>query len=340
MAVELFYGFSNHTPATIMPDRPLDTLSDTLQNPELTEAFRKHINSEFSGENLEFHEKVTQLSKDVDDPSITDDQLRASAREIVDQYIRPDSPQQVNVSSFQAQNVVDAVAGIDQASRAQIGEMLEESHREILKLVSKDSFTRFQKTDAYTQASTKVNEVLDAAETKLAQLQARERQLKLNPSMGDKARALVTSGGMVTLIREVERQREAVEQQIRERTQELPILAKGVAKTKVVGDLAAPPPPQIPRVEAPSVDPLELEAGVVGRGRSNGTTGTEAPEMPSRTPSVRESMGGKDAGKLAQGSSVSVSASDKDPSKMSVKDKIKLFDKDGAAQQAAKRGVR
>ena len=313
-----------------MPDRPLDNIADALQNPEIAEAFRKHLKTEFSDENMEFHERMTQFAKDAQNPGISDDQLRASARQIMDRFIRPDSERQVNVSSQQVDKITQAMGGIGGASREQIGAIMDDAHHEVVKLMSKDSFARFQKTEAYKEARDGANESLDAAEKSLEQLQARERQLKLNPSLGDKARAMVTSGGMVTMIREVERQREAVEQQIRDRTQQLPITVKiNGAQHKTTPKIEfAPPPPSVP---------LELEPGVVSRNRSNAQDSDIAPKKPS----VRETLaGGKGAAKTGHEKSLSVSDSDKDASKMSVKDKVRLFE--GGAQNVSgpKRGVK
>lgn len=312
-----------------MPDRPLDTIDDALQNPELTEAFRAHLNSEFSGENLEFHERVAQFKKDAQNPAISDDQLRADARQITNDYIRPGADKQVNVSSTQVDAVNKAMTGINGASRAQIGKILDESQTEVTKLMSRDGLPRFQRTEAYKTAKAEVNAGLDASEN-LQRLEARERQLKLNPSMGDKAKAMVTSGGMVSMIRDVERQKEAAQQQVQDRAGRID---RAIAASRA---FVAPPPPSLPQavVQPPSVAPLDLEAGVEGRSRSNGLSDAAPPK-----PSVRETLGGKDASKVAQGKSVSVSASDGEPSKQSVKDKIKLFEKGGAAPPAAKRGV-
>lgn len=321
-----------------MPDRPLDDIGSALQNPEITRAFKEHLKTEFSSENMEFHEKMEQFAKDVDNPAITDQQLRDTASQIFQDHVDPDAARQVNVSAEQVNKIRDAMPTIGTASRQQVADLMDEAHKEIVQLMGRDSLRRFQKTDAFEEARTQANQTIDAAESslkQLEQLQARERQLKLNPSLGDKAKAMMTSGGMVTMIRDVERQKEALEQQkagleqqIKDRTQQLPILQKIENKPKVVGP------------QAPPVAPLELEAGVVGRGRSNAKDASELPAPEPRKVSVREAMGGKDAGKVGLQKSLAVSSSDSDVSKMSVRDKVKLFEGNSGGPAPPKRGVK
>jgi hypothetical protein len=322
-----------------MPDRPLDNINDALQNPEIAEAFRKHLKSEFSDENFEFHEKMTQFAKDVQNPAITDQQLRDKAVQIYQEHVSTDAVRQVNVSSDQVGKIRDAMVGIDTASRKEVADMLDESHKEIVNLMGRDSLRRFHATGEFTAAKEQANKTLDAAEKTLEQLRTRERQLKLNPSLGDKAKAMVTSGGMVTLIRDVERQKEALEQQIKERTQQLPVIEK-INNKPTTPKVTAPPIAVPPVVTTPTVAPLDLEAGVVGRGRSNAADASQLPTPEPQKPSVREAMGGKDASKVGVEKSLAISSSDSDASKMSVKDKIKLFEGGSGSSGPSKRGVK
>ena len=322
-----------------MPNRPLDTIKDALQNPEIAEAFKKFLKSEFSDENFEFHEKMTQFAKDVQNPAITDQQLRDKAVQIYQEHVSTDADRQVNVSSDQVGKIRDAMVGIDTASRQEVADLLDESHKEIVNLMGRDSLRRFHATGEFTTAKEQANKTLDAAEKTLEQLRTRERQLKLNPSLGDKAKAMVTSGGMVTLIRDVERQKEALEQQIKERTQQVPVIEK-INNKPTTPNVTAPPIAVPPVVSTPTVAPLDLEAGVVGRGRSNAADASQLPTPEPQKPSVRETMGGKDTGKVGVEKSLAISSSDSDASKMSVKDKIKLFEGGSGSSGPSKRGVK
>jgi Regulator of G protein signaling domain len=316
-----------------MPNRPLDTIQDALRNPEIKEAFKSFLKTEYSDENLEFYERMSQYTKDAQDLQIGDDQLRDKARDLVNLYILPGSEKQVNLASFQVTEINTSMAGIDGASRQQIGSMLDNANEEVVKMMEKDSLRRFQKTPQFEAARKEANHALDTMEKKLELIQQQERQMKLNPSLGDKAKAMVTSGGMMTMIRNLERQREALEKQVQERTPNLPV------SQKMHATQPTPLPVAPPAVARPEVAPLDLEPGVVGRGRSNALDSVEIPKPDPVKISVRDQLAAKDGTKVAQDKSLSVSDSTGDPSSLSVKDKVKLFEQ-GSGATPPKRGMR
>lgn len=312
--------------------RPLDTINDALENPEITDEFRKFLKSEFSDENLEFHERVAKFNKDAQDPSVSDQQIKAGAKEIYDRFLSKSAPRQVNVSFDTQKNFEGMMKGINGASRDQIGSMLHQADGEIVKLMARDSLKRFQKTDGFKEGRQEANDYLDKVAA-LQKLETRERQLKLDPSLGDKAKAMVTSGGKVTMIREVERQKEALQQQINARVITPPTYGDGSGHQGFA--VAAPTRTVTPT--RPQQAPLEPAPGIVGRARSNASDGMSRP--PKAT--VREVLENEsEASKVGRKKSVSVSKSKEDPSKMTVREKVKLFEEGGPKASPPKHRVK
>ena len=130
------------------------TVTSTLQSLLQTRAglvsFQKHLQSEFSEENIWFAEAA--LSFGASKPPV--DMARANG--ILEKFVVPGAPQEVNISSSQQSTIMQAFEEAEASGGPVARDVFEEARVEIFKLMERDNFSRFQKDED------KMNELIDS----------------------------------------------------------------------------------------------------------------------------------------------------------------------------------
>ena len=144
------------------------TLEDVLRHHQGQEYFSKHVAKEFAKENIEFWVAVEKLESilrrrvrksvlgalKVSTEEVTASKkkmLENQANEIYNTFIAPDAPKQVNLKS---EVVADIKKKVDEGKYDY--RMFNDAKKEVFTLMSKDSFARFQTSDAYKDLMKKV----------------------------------------------------------------------------------------------------------------------------------------------------------------------------------------
>jgi len=299
-----------------MPYETPATLEDALLQPEMRAAFRAHVKSEYSTENLDFHEAVEAYRKLGDDPATTDQQLKQKADEIYNKFVkirdvRPgvalsedeaEQNQQINLSGPQSKSVQD-VRDNPHATLEQRKKMFDVADHGIMQLTNKDSFQRFKRSELCKNTVKGINTDLTADMERMEQLKARKAQLD-KPSMGERMRAAF-NGGMDKLKADNQKEIEDLQKKIDSRSlkapkneidlTEIPAVQQAAPDRGVVPVMQsqAPRGPQVP--PPPRPDHVDVEVGTVQspeplKGKLDGQKGeivrgeTEQPEV--QAPSI------------------------------------------------------
>lgn len=128
-------------------ENPSTALLEFLETPSNLSAFTRHLEKEYSQENIEFYLAVQQYRSCTG----TMAELKAMGLQIVDVYIKSTSMSQVNVDSVARSKVENAFQ--DETTFANIETaktVFDSCYQEILALMAKDSFHRFKKTKEYS----------------------------------------------------------------------------------------------------------------------------------------------------------------------------------------------
>eukprot|EP01006_Ploeotia_vitrea_P040349 TRINITY_DN66422_c1_g1_i1.p1 TRINITY_DN66422_c1_g1~~TRINITY_DN66422_c1_g1_i1.p1 ORF type:complete len:596 (+),score=305.89 TRINITY_DN66422_c1_g1_i1:106-1893(+) len=113
----------------------------------------KHLQNEYSEENILFWKDVQKFKAIGTDPRLRAARVRA-AKNIVANYVSNSAPNQVNISSEQQERIVAHLKGVeidgDELHDAPI-DIFDEGEQEIVKLMAKDSFKRFKATNLFKE---------------------------------------------------------------------------------------------------------------------------------------------------------------------------------------------
>ena len=104
------------------PEQVPSTLTEVLANPETRNDFREFLENALASESLEFYEAVENLSKSADPKSKID--------EIINTFVVPGSPREVNLSSSQRNQVLKT-------------KDFNDAKQEVFKLMEDNFFKRF-----------------------------------------------------------------------------------------------------------------------------------------------------------------------------------------------------
>lgn len=146
----------------------LEEFESALSTPDVFAFLSAYLATEFSAENAAFHSVTTRLLRRLEEHGSSSgeraESLKADGTVIMDTYIRPGAPQQVNLPSSVVQRYVDALnewhpsvalpeaveeAPLMQQHYQQFMEALRMCRQEIAKLILTDSFPRFLRSDSY-----------------------------------------------------------------------------------------------------------------------------------------------------------------------------------------------
>ena len=119
-----------------MSSNHLKSFEQLLKNKKCTQKFREFLESEYSGENLEFYEAVVGFKKSSDQIS--------SAKVIYDTFIAVGSSREVNIDSLTRNAIKEKLEsdGFDL-------EMFDQAQEKIYSLMARDSFPRFLQSSQY-----------------------------------------------------------------------------------------------------------------------------------------------------------------------------------------------
>lgn len=115
-----------------------------LHHPQCLEAFSKHLDLEYSGENLKFYHTVNGFHDFC--RKCTTRRLKERANEISHQFITEDAPEQVNIPARQREDLLAVLA-----SDSYDATVFDEAQEEVVKLMGADSFKRFKKTQQFLE---------------------------------------------------------------------------------------------------------------------------------------------------------------------------------------------
>mmetsp|Transcript_16744 Transcript_16744/g.33408 ORF Transcript_16744/g.33408 Transcript_16744/m.33408 type:complete len:398 (+) Transcript_16744:95-1288(+) len=133
--------FSRLMKATIMSK--LTHVEFLMKNDKAKQLMEKHMASEYTEENGQFYTAVVEWKKH-EFPTLE------MTEEIVNKFVRVGSELQVNISSSMSDKVVKALEEA-KASGKVPKDIFDEAHKEIYKIIDKDSFSRFKKNDGEIQ---------------------------------------------------------------------------------------------------------------------------------------------------------------------------------------------
>ena len=154
--------------------------AELAKQPHMMEEFRKHLAKEHSTENLDFHLAVGIFKAQASNPSVSDQELRESAREIFATYVDDSQPisfsinappqnRQVNLSSDVYEPIETQMKNLETIDREEISNMFDEANEKTVALMQTDSMRRSQVA---------MNASIKPAEDRIKQLEARAEQLQ------------------------------------------------------------------------------------------------------------------------------------------------------------------
>ena len=141
-------------------DRRKDSLITVLRNEGAYQAFKSHLEDEFSFENIAFLEQVQKYRKTYDDMSNKLAKLELNA--IYDEFIADDAPQEVNIKSAHRSTLRENLQSKNPATEPSV---LNGAELEVYEMIQGDAFARF-KTKNHPAYHAAVEEaVADAPDT-------------------------------------------------------------------------------------------------------------------------------------------------------------------------------
>jgi len=122
------------------------TLKAALNHNRCKPLFVKHIEGEYSGENIKFYDDVAMISRAA---STTDtDGMRTKLKDNLAEYIVDGSPQQVNIPGILQKQIKASMDGADFDVPASLA-LLKRAQSEIYMLMSRDNLPRFVKSEPF-----------------------------------------------------------------------------------------------------------------------------------------------------------------------------------------------
>jgi len=122
------------------------TLKAALNHNRCKPLFVKHIEGEYSGENIKFYDDVAMISRAA---STTDtDGMRTKLKDNLAEYIVDGSPQQVNIPGILQKQIKASMDGADFDVPASLA-LLKRAQSEIYMLMSRDNLPRFVKSELF-----------------------------------------------------------------------------------------------------------------------------------------------------------------------------------------------
>ena len=120
------------------------TLPMVLCDDKGVESFSKHLVREFSTENMDFYQIMSQFRVDCDPRGdgvcwMSGTELKESCDFIIDRFIRPGSMNEINIPSTMIKTILAV-----QSEGSYPTTMFDDAFDEIVKLMSRDSFQRFK----------------------------------------------------------------------------------------------------------------------------------------------------------------------------------------------------
>jgi len=125
------------------------TLKSCLQHLRCRPLFEKHIEGEYSGENIKFYDAVAEHVAQMAKPDASADELKAATLALVSEYVVDGSPQQVNIPSHMQKKIIQWKN--DDGSAADCLPLMLQAQTEIYTLMARDNFPRFIKSQAFSE---------------------------------------------------------------------------------------------------------------------------------------------------------------------------------------------
>jgi hypothetical protein len=118
-------------------------LYDLLQTKTGEEGFEKHLQSEYSQENLAFYKAVQAFAKNA---AAGDGDAAKAAKDLVQKYVKEGAEEQVNLPGPTTKRCLEKVAAVEAAGGggAAWADVFKEAEAEIFKLMERDTYKRFR----------------------------------------------------------------------------------------------------------------------------------------------------------------------------------------------------
>jgi hypothetical protein len=157
----------------------VNTLHGVLSTAEGVKSFRKYLTTEFSVENILFYSEVEEYrakKKEQAEGKVTEEVLLGEAQRIYAKYIINDAPFQVNLPDQIMKELEDGLKelfsgngqvvervhhghGDDLPNQKEMPTIFDAAQRNIYKLMSTDSFPRYQRSDEYREYLKSVEDI-------------------------------------------------------------------------------------------------------------------------------------------------------------------------------------
>jgi hypothetical protein len=141
------------TPTASSIGEVIEELRKVINTPELRLLFLKHLEMEYSVENLAFYEACVSLEIMIEN-SRNETEIVEKVQFVRDTFLLTSAISSVNISHpnrLKALEVIGKDESLLSASHQSIVAVLKNPKEEILKLMATDSFGRFKRSDLYTQ---------------------------------------------------------------------------------------------------------------------------------------------------------------------------------------------
>merc|ERR1719491_482897 len=125
--------------ATLLTSRVL-TLAHMLEDKPLCERFAAFLASEFSGENLAFHQGASAFLDASEAAPHERQRRRSEAGALINHFVRPGSAEEINLPAGLRASLLEAFSTVDEED---LVTQMRSARREIFKLMERDSFSRF-----------------------------------------------------------------------------------------------------------------------------------------------------------------------------------------------------
>jgi hypothetical protein len=105
-------------------------------------AFQQYLKTEYSAENLSFYTEVNEF-KDMEGVAMRD-AIRIKAREIGEDFIKTTGQHQINIPESYRLAVLEKLDKVETSM-----DMFDDARREVMRLMSSGSYSRYRKTDSF-----------------------------------------------------------------------------------------------------------------------------------------------------------------------------------------------
>lgn len=182
----------------------------TMNHPEMLQAFEGYLAQEFSSENMAFLRALEDFQNNASNPNVSDAQLRQQVANIYDHYLKVGSARQVNLPAAYVKAMEFQLENLSTMNRQQMLDTLADANAEVNNLIRRDSFPRFGSTKEFKAAAEKVESNVDV-EKQIEDLKEARRQALLNPSVSDRLKA---SAGRKTKAQELTAQLDTLQSEL------------------------------------------------------------------------------------------------------------------------------